>query len=676
VHIPDGYLSPATCGVFGAVMLPIWYKASRAVGKIVKSRYVPLLAIGAAFSFLVMMFNVPAPFGTTAHAVGATIIAIVLGPWAAVIAVTISLVIQALFFGDGGVLALSVNCFNMAFVLPFVGYYVYRAIAANTSLTSGRRALAAGIGGYVGINAAALCAAIELGVQPTLFHTAAGAPLYAPFHLTDTIPAIMLAHLTIAGVAEFVATAGVVAYLQRANVPVLRINHAAVPVTDEELVRKRMGWRLALAGLAAAVVLTPIGLLASGSAFGEDAPDALNLAKYHLSAVPTGLAKFNSFWSHALLGGYGFHSGDNPVIGYLLSAVVGIVAIALAMALIVLIARLFVGRAKGSHDDVRAEEATPVARAGESVTIRGRSTPAWLVAGESGLSPCDPVGRRKKGSFIEKTLGGAANVMRLAMFSDDLSAQDGLLQKVDPRVKILSLMSLLLATAFLRNVPALITMYALTLVLAVASRLPLGFFVKRVWLFIPIFTGIIVIPAMFSFITPGHIILPLWTWQGDLVGITAQGLQAAGLIVMRVATSVSLVVLLTVTTPWMKLLAALRALMVPKIFILIIGMAYRYIFLLLNSVTDMYTARKSRSVGNAQPDVKQGQRFVTASAGAIFGKSHTLSEEVHMAMVSRGYTGNARTLSGFRIRAMDLVFAAACTVGVVLTLGGDRIVGR
>ena len=200
MHIPDGYLSPATCGFFAVVMLPIWYKASRAVGKIVKSRYVPLLAIGAAFSFLVMMFNIPVPDGTTAHAVGATIIAIVLGPWAAVIAVSIALVIQALFFGDGGVLAIAVNCFNMAFVLPFVGYYVYRADrrATHRSRPAAGRS-PAGIGGYVGINAAALCAAIELGIQPDLFHTAAGVPLYAPFHLAQTIPAMLFAHLTVAG---------------------------------------------------------------------------------------------------------------------------------------------------------------------------------------------------------------------------------------------------------------------------------------------------------------------------------------------------------------------------------------------------------------------------------------------------------------------------------------------
>jgi cobalt/nickel transport system permease protein len=351
VHIPDGYLSPATCGFFGAVMLPIWYKASRTVGKIVKSRYVPLLAIGAAFSFLVMMFNIPVPDGTTAHAVGATIIAILLGPWAAVIAVSIALIIQAMFFGDGGVLAIGANCFNMAFVLPFVGYYVYKAIAANTSLTSGRRALAGGIGGYVGINAAALCAAIEFGIQPNLFHTASGAPLYAPFHLAQTIPAMMLAHLTVAGFAEFGATLGIIAYLQRANVPLLRINHANVPVTDEELVKRRLGWRWALIGVAVMIVLTPIGLLAPGGAFGEDAPDSLDLAKYHLSAIPTGLDKFSSFWSHAVLGGYGFHSGDHPVIGYLVSALVGIVFISVVVFGFIWVMRMIMGRRRFDGED-------------------------------------------------------------------------------------------------------------------------------------------------------------------------------------------------------------------------------------------------------------------------------------------------------------------------------------
>ncbi|MBV8161371.1 MAG: cobalt transporter CbiM, partial [Acidimicrobiia bacterium] len=151
MHIPDGYLSPTTCATFYGASVPIWVTAGRRVRGVVKSRYVPLVAIGAAYCFVVMMFNVPIPDGTTAHAVGAVLVAVLLGPWAAVVAVSTALLIQAVFFGDGGVLALGANCFNMAIVMPFVGYGVYRLLAGRTPLTSRRRAVAAGVGGYLGI---------------------------------------------------------------------------------------------------------------------------------------------------------------------------------------------------------------------------------------------------------------------------------------------------------------------------------------------------------------------------------------------------------------------------------------------------------------------------------------------------------------------------------------------
>jgi cobalt ECF transporter T component CbiQ len=302
-------------------------------------------------------------------------------------------------------------------------------------------------------------------------------------------------------------------------------------------------------------------------------------------------------------------------------------------------------------------------------------TPPWLVQGELSLCPCGCIGKRKKGSYLEKTLSGASNVMRQAMFGEEVAAQDGVLQRLDARVKVVSLIVLLVATALVHTIPALVAIYLSSVALAAVSRLSVGWFVKRVWLFIPIFTGIIVIPAMFSFITPGTIVLPLWTWHGHPVGLTEQGLRAAGLLVMRVACSVSIVVLFTLTTPWNKMLAGLRALFVPKIFILIIGMAYRYIFLLLNAVTDMYTARKARAVGNPSGDVKEGQRFVTATAGALFGKAHVLSDEVHQAMVSRGYTGDAKTLQQPRVAVTDVVFAVCVLVFAILALGGDRLLG-
>ena len=349
MHIPDGYLSPATCGTFYVAAVPVWAIAGRRVRKVVKNRYVPLVAIGAAYSFLVMMFNVPIPDGTTAHAVGGVLVAVLLGPWAAVIAVSIALAIQALFFGDGGVLAYGANVINMAFVMPMVGYAVYRLVSRKVSLTSPRRALAAGIGGYVGLNAAALCAAVEFGLQPTLFHAADGTPLYAPFHLSQTIPAMALAHLTVAGAIEAILTMGVVSYLQKANLPILRINHAALPETEADMAPPRtLGWRWALIGLATLAVLTPLGLIAPGAAFGEDAPQDLDLRKYHLNAVPSGLRHYAGFWHNALFDGYDFTNDQHPVLGYIISAVVGIVVIAAIVFAIFRIMRVVRRRGSGS----------------------------------------------------------------------------------------------------------------------------------------------------------------------------------------------------------------------------------------------------------------------------------------------------------------------------------------
>jgi cobalt/nickel transport system permease protein len=303
------------------------------------------------------------------------------------------------------------------------------------------------------------------------------------------------------------------------------------------------------------------------------------------------------------------------------------------------------------------------------------ATPRWLLEPEFGLCPCGCIGKRRKSNFVEKTIGGAAAVMRQAMFAEDVASKPGLLQRIDSRVKVITVLALLLTTALVRSLAVLIALYAATLVLALASRLSLSFFVKRVWLFIPIFSGVIVLPATLNVITPGHVVVPLGSWFGQEVGLTSQGLMSAALIVTRVAASISLVVLLTLTTPWAKLLAALRALFVPRVFVLVLGMAYRYLFQLLGSVTDMYTARRARMVARDN-DVARGRVFVAASAGALFGKSHALAEEVHMAMVARGYTGEARAVTAFRFRTNDALFAVGCVAAACAALGVDRVIGH
>ena len=215
MHIPDGYLGPTTCGIFYAVMLPIWAVASKIVKSTLKVKQVPLLAIGAAFSFVIMMFNVPIPEGTTGHAVGGVLVAILLGPWAACIAITVALVIQALLFGDGGITAIGANCFNMAFVLPFVGYYLYKIISYQAPVGSNRRVIAAGIAGYVALNIAALFTGIEFGLQPILHHTAGGQALYCPYGLKIAVLAMAGEHLLVFGWVEAIVTALVIKYLQK-----------------------------------------------------------------------------------------------------------------------------------------------------------------------------------------------------------------------------------------------------------------------------------------------------------------------------------------------------------------------------------------------------------------------------------------------------------------------------
>jgi cobalt/nickel transport system permease protein len=170
---------------------------------------------------VIMMFNVPIPGGSTGHAVGGAIIGIVLGPWAGVIAISVALVLQALMFGDGGITAIAANCFNMAVVMPFVAYYLYKAISGSTEITSSRRVVAAFIAGYISLALAATFTGFEFGIQPILHHTAEGVPLYMPYPLSVTLPAMVLEHVLGFSILEGLVTALIFAYIQKTDTSML-----------------------------------------------------------------------------------------------------------------------------------------------------------------------------------------------------------------------------------------------------------------------------------------------------------------------------------------------------------------------------------------------------------------------------------------------------------------------
>jgi cobalt/nickel transport system permease protein len=329
MHIPDGYLSPASCAALYAGAAPFWYVALQRVKKALHTRLVPLLSLFAAFSFVIMMFNLPLPGGTTGHAVGIGLAAVVLGPWASMLAVSIAVTIQAFFFGDGGITAIGANCFNMAVVGALTAYAIYRALAGGAEIDSPRRVFAAAMAGYGAINAAALCAAIEFGIQPLLFKNSSGVPLYCPYPLNISVPAMMLGHLTVAGLAEAVVSGGVVAFLQRSDPGLLRSTAGAGRVQATRSLRPL--W----VGLGALLVLTPVGILAGGSAWGEwmasdfsnpAARQAIASASHHVAppeSAPEGLEKLSAVWT-APIARYAPPYVRSSGIGYLLSAMFGV----------------------------------------------------------------------------------------------------------------------------------------------------------------------------------------------------------------------------------------------------------------------------------------------------------------------------------------------------------------
>jgi cobalt/nickel transport system permease protein len=339
MHIPDGYLSPATCAALYAGSVPFWYVALRRLKRWLSTRLVPLLSVFAALSFLVMMFNLPLPGGTTGHALGVAIATIVLGPWASILALSIALLIQALFFGDGGITTLGANCFNMAIVGSLAAYVVYRLLAGRAAIRSSRRVVAAAMAGYLAINASALCAAVELGIQPLLFRDPRGVPLYAPYPLSIALPAMMLGHLTFAGLAESALTGGVVAYLQRADPSLLKLTAPGASGGEKELPHavRQGAWSTAGSlwiALALLLVLTPLGTLAGGAAWGEwsarDFSEAA--ARQRIAAAsrnlappakaPQGLERLATVWT-APFPQYAPSFVHRLALGYLLSAMFG-----------------------------------------------------------------------------------------------------------------------------------------------------------------------------------------------------------------------------------------------------------------------------------------------------------------------------------------------------------------
>ena len=356
MHIPENYLSPETCTIMAAASVPVWVHAVHKVKKELPVEKLPMIGTGAAFSFLVMMINVPLIGGTTGHAVGGTLVALLFGPEAACIGVSVALLIQAVIFGDGGIISFGANCFNMAFILPYVGYYVYRLLAGRShdevlahrhgnnlngeigkSQFSLRRLIAIAIGSYAGLNAAALCAAVEFGIQPILFKDSAGYAIYCPYDLAISVPAMMIPHLLIAGVVEAAFTIVVYTFLLKTAPNMIyhesdtynRSNHIVNRQSNSKSVKIPV-----FGVIACLIALAPIGLIVTGTAWGEWGVDEIANSISNgkkLGYTPRGIA--NGWSLESILPDYSL-DGSSQVVGYILSAIIGVALLIIVFKLI------------------------------------------------------------------------------------------------------------------------------------------------------------------------------------------------------------------------------------------------------------------------------------------------------------------------------------------------------
>jgi cobalt/nickel transport system permease protein len=266
--------------------------------------------------------------------------------------------------------------------------------------------------------------------------------------------------------------------------------------------------------------------------------------------------------------------------------------------------------------------------------------------------------------WLEQTVGGITSNIEHAIFTERHARSEGWLQRRDPRAKLVGFLMAIVAASLASSVVGLALLYAATLAAARASRVPFGFFVKRVWLGIPFFAGVVVVPAIFF--VPGARVFDLALGPAHLAP-SWNGLAGAVLFVSRVGVSVSLAVLMVLTTPWADVLKSLRALRTPQVFVLVLSMTYRYIFLFLHTANGILLARKSRAVGRTSGG--EQRRWITGTMGNLMSRAFKMSNDVYGAMLARGFTGEVRVYSTYRMRAADwLALGATAAFGVVAVL--------
>ena len=266
---------------------------------------------------------------------------------------------------------------------------------------------------------------------------------------------------------------------------------------------------------------------------------------------------------------------------------------------------------------------------------------------------------RSRGGFIEHTLEGLRSAMERAIYAEASASRTGVLQRLDPRVKVAGILALIVSVALAAKLWLIAGVLALAVTLAAVSAIPIRVLASRAWLGALIFSGAIALPALF--LTPGTPIAAM--------PITQQGVRTASFLILRTETATTLMLVLAYTTPWTHILKALRIFRVPVVFVVILGMTCRYILLMLETAHEMFESRKSRTVNRMTP--AESRRLAVSSSGVLLNKTLHMSGEVYLAMQARGFRGEVYLLDDFEMRRLDwFALGAFATVAAVSILLG------
>jgi cobalt/nickel transport system permease protein len=256
--------------------------------------------------------------------------------------------------------------------------------------------------------------------------------------------------------------------------------------------------------------------------------------------------------------------------------------------------------------------------------------------------------------FLEGSIHSFLEVLEHTLESEEVAKRRGFLQSLDPRVKLLGMLGLVIAATTSRRLAVIGAVFLLACILAMGSRVPLRP-LARTWLGALAFTGLIALPAVFW--TPGPV-----RWHIPLVGwpVALTGIRTAAYLISRVETAATLSMLLVLSTPWTHVLKAMRVLRVPVVLVVVLGMTYRYILLLIGTAREIFESRRSRTVGTLDP----GQRrwMAISAAGVLLSKTMYLSGEVYLAMQSRGFRGDVYVLDEFQMDGRNWMWLSLLVV--------------